>query len=237
MKDSVFQQLMKPLSSRLMQACVSRFHSDYAYEKFKTYEHLQTMLYVDLNQISSLRSLEVSINNHCIGLTTKVCRSTLSDANRKRQADCFLWLLEQLLVLLPRKKKAEFGKVVRLLDSSPIQLKGHGYEWAKAHATQRSEGLKLHVEYDLGLQAPIRVRLSSPNVNDSSMGKVWPIESGTVYVFDKGYCDYNWWWHIQQQGAFFVSRLKTNAAVKIEQVLETQQDSSILQDTLIRFTN
>ncbi|RON11475.1 hypothetical protein BK659_01325 [Pseudomonas brassicacearum] len=35
-----------------------------------------------------------------------------------------------------------------------------------------------------------------------------------TYVFDKGYCDYNWWHQIDQVGAFFVTRLKKNANVE-----------------------
>ncbi|HAT8260466.1 TPA: IS4 family transposase [Legionella pneumophila] len=237
MKDTVFQEIIKPITTDLLKECVTIFKSDYDYEKFKTYEHLQSMLYVHLNQISSLRTLETAINSQDLGLSAKICRSTLSDANRRRKADCFLWILEQLLEMLPKKQKKEFSKIVRVLDSSPIQLKGYGYEWAKHNATRRCEGLKLHVEYDLGLESPTRVALSFPNFNDSSMGKQWPIETDIIYVFDKGYCDYDWWWSIHQKKAFFVSRLKVNAAISIEQKFETNENSPILEDGLFRFSN
>ncbi|HAU1758787.1 TPA: IS4 family transposase, partial [Legionella pneumophila] len=232
-----FQEIIKPITTDLLKECVTIFKSDYDYEKFKTYEHLQSMLYVHLNQISSLRTLETAINSQDLGLSAKICRSTLSDANRRRKADCFLWILEQLLEMLPKKQKKEFSKIVRVLDSSPIQLKGYGYEWAKHNATRRCEGLKLHVEYDLGLESPTRVALSFPNFNDSSMGKQWPIETDIIYVFDKGYCDYDWWWSIHQKKAFFVSRLKVNAAISIEQKFETNENSPILEDGLFRFSN
>lgn len=237
MKDTVFQEILKPIRVDLIKKCVNIFNSDYAYETFKTYEHLQTMIYVHLNQISSLRTLEAAINNQDLGFSTKICRSTLSDANKKRKADCFLWLLEELLTLLPKKQKNEFSKIVRALDSSPIQLKGYGYEWARQNATNRCEGLKLHVEYDLGLECPTRVQLSYPNFNDSSMGKTWPIEKDVIYVFDKGYCDYDWWWSINQKDAFFVSRLKINAAIQIQQQFEVKEYSSILEDGLFNFSN
>ncbi|MFO3137294.1 IS4 family transposase, partial [Legionella pneumophila serogroup 1] len=92
-------------------------------------------------------------------------------------------------------------------------------------------------EYDLGLESPTRVALSFPNFNDSSMGKQWPIETDIIYVFDKGYCDYDWWWSIHQKKAFFVSRLKVNAAISIEQKFETNENSPILEDGLFRFSN
>ena len=77
MQDSVFRELLKPLTSDLIKECVAIFKSDYDYDKFKTYEHLQTMLYVHLNQINSLRTLEVAINNQALGFSSKICRSTV----------------------------------------------------------------------------------------------------------------------------------------------------------------
>jgi putative transposase len=214
MKDTVFQQLLKPLTPELMLECTNRFRSDYDCETFKTFDHLRTMIYAHLHEIKSLRTLEVAINSQNLGLSTRVVRSTLSDANAKRPAQCFFWLLEQLLSLLPRKTRKNIKKVVRLLDSSPIQLKGQGYDvWAKQFATNRCQGLKLHVEYDLQLESPTRVAVSHPNMNDSTMGQQWPIASDTVYVFDKGYYDFNWWWSIHQKQAYFVTRLKKNVAI------------------------
>ena len=40
------------------------------------------------------------------------------------------------------------------------------------------------------------------------------LKKGATYVFDKGYCDYNWWAKLDEAGAYFVTRLKTNAAVE-----------------------
>jgi hypothetical protein len=236
-KDTVFQCLLKPLTQELMNECTRRFESDYHYEKFLTWEHLQTMLYCHFNEIKSLRSLEVAINSQKIGIKKQIKRSTVSDANNRRSANCFFWLLEQLMSLLPRQRRKELKKVVRLLDSTPIQLKGKGYdEWAKGQATPRCQGLKLHVEYDLQLKSPSKAAVSHPNYNDSSMGQQWPIIPATVYVFDKGYCDFNWWWSIQQTGAFFVTRLKKNTAiVKGEQY--SVMSETILEDGLFTFKN
>jgi putative transposase len=197
-----------------MEECVRRFRSDYDYEKFKTLDHLRTMIYAHLHEIKSLRILEVALNSQKLGMEIKVSRSTLSDANNNRSADCFFWLLEQLMHLLPRKICKNIKKVVRLLDSSPIQLKGRGYDqWAKQFSTNRCQGLKLHAEYDLQLESPTRVAISHPNYNDSTMGQQWPIKPDTVYVFDKGYYDFNWWWSIHQKQAYFVTRLKKNVAI------------------------
>lgn len=237
MKDNVFQQILKPLTQKLLQECAKRFQSDYDCEKFLTWHHLQAMIYAHLNEIKSLETLEVAINSQALGIGCEIKRSTLSDANQRRPAACFFWILEQVINLFPRKLHRKIKKVVKILDSSPIQLKGRGYdEWAKECATNRCQGLKLHVEYDLQIECPRRVRMSYPNYNDSSMANQWPIISDTIYVFDKGYYDFNWWWSIHQNRAFFVTRLKKNVAIIMEKNEENISET-ILEDGTFRFRN
>lgn len=236
MKDTVFQQLLKPITKKLIDTGVERFQSDYHCKSFNTSDHLRVLIYTHLQEIKSLRTLEIALNNKKRVIKGKIKRSTLSDANAKRPADCFAWILEQLIGLLPRKKRREINKVTRVLDSSPIQARGYGHEWAEQHATRHIKGLKLHTEYDVSLQSPTRIKISHPNVNDASMGQKWPILEDTIYVFDKGYYDYNWWWSIHQKQACFVTRLKRNAAIFMEKQSEVRNEM-ILEDGLFRISN
>lgn len=236
MKDTVFQQILKPITKNLIQECCRRFRSDHRYKSFDTFDHLKTMVYAQVNEIKSLRTLEVAINSQKIGIKHQIKRSTLSDANKKRPAECFFWLLEQLMSLLPRKKHKEIKKIIRILDSSPIQLREKGYEWSKQYATRHIQGMKLHLEYDLTLNSPLKAITSHANVNDASMGKNWSILKDTIYVFDKGYYDYNWWWNIHQKQAYFVSRLKKNAAIVIESEISSSSEE-ILKDCLFTISN
>jgi IS4 transposase len=140
------------------------------------------------------------------------------------------------MATLPNKKCKDIKKVIKILDSSPIQLRGLGYDdWSKQHATRHIQGLKLHVEYDLTLRSPSKVITSYANLNDASMGKRWPIIKDTIYVFDRGYYDYNWWWSIHQNQAYFVTRLKKNAAIIIEGKKGASQ-GNILQDHFFRIS-
>jgi hypothetical protein len=237
MKDTVFQSILKPLTKKLLEECRYRFQSDYDCEHFDTLEHLKTMIYAHLYEIKSLRCLEVAINSHPIGMKNQVKRSTLSDANRRRRADCFVWLLGQVMGYLPRRQRKEIKQMVRVLDSSPIPLKGKGYdEWAKATRNAHWQGLKLHVEYDVALGSPIDMAMSHANVNDVTMGQSWPLLRDTIYVFDKGYCDFNWWWRIHQQRAYFVTRLKRNTGIVIKHHEDVLSDS-IIEDSRFEFKN
>ena len=238
---TTFEALLKPITKELLKESVNSYDADYYSKSFKTYDHLIVLLYAQLHEIKSLRDLEIAFNSQTQlkGLLncSEVSRSTLSDANSRRPAECFLWIAEKLMSLLPRKQRKEVNKVVRKLDSSPIQLKGRGYDdWTFSNKTLRCQGIKLHVEYDSEVVAPTRVQLSHANVDDSSMGRSWPISPNTIYVFDKGYYDFNWWWSIHSKGSFFVTRLKKNAAIQITKI-NTVSGSDVLGDNLFRFKN
>jgi putative transposase len=148
---TTFEALLKPLTPYLMGEAIKRFDANYYYKKFKLQEHLITMLYVQYHELKSLRDLEVAFNSQKKLRTLTKCntvsRSTLSDANSHRKSGCFLWLAKQLIPLLPRQKRKEVNKYVKKLDSTPIQLKGKGYDdWTLSSRTSRCQGLKLHIE-------------------------------------------------------------------------------------------
>jgi hypothetical protein len=58
----------------------------------------------------------------------------------------------------------------------------------------------VHVGLDLTQLAPVYVNITPTNVNDLSDALKMPIQTGMTYVFDKGYCDYNWWYQLQTKG-------------------------------------
>ena len=238
---TTFKALLKPITDELLSTAVSNYDSDYYSKLFKTKDHLIAMIYAQLHDLKSLRDLEIAFNSQYQLKQMLNCKeikcSTLSDANASRPAECFLWIAEKLTSLLPRKQRKEVNKVVRKLDSSPIQLKGRGYdEWTLVNKTLRCQGIKLHVEYDGEIDAPTGFQLSKANVNDSSMGRNWPIISDTIYVFDKGYYDFNWWWDIHNKQSFFVTRLKKNVAIQITKRSDVMGDT-ILEDNLFMFKN
>jgi len=237
MKDSVFQQLLKPLNKKLVNECVLKFNSDYDCETFDTRSHVIAMIFAQIHHLNSLRTLEAGINGQKIGLKSRLSRSTLSDANKRRNPDCFYWLLRKLLAYLPKKKCRPINKVVKILDSTPIILKGRDFDtWAKSYANDQWQGLKLHAEYDLGLHSVTRVTTSHANLNDCTVGQKWPIHSNAIYIFDRGYVDFNWWWSIHQKSAFFVTRFRKNTAIIVEKQ-KKKLSREILCDETFKFKN
>src|SRR5690606_13454719 len=83
---------------------------------------------------------------------------------------------------------------------------------------------------------PNVLNVTPANLNDLSDALQMPIEAGVTYVFDKGYCDYNWWHRIDQAGSVFVTRLKKNANVaRIRELTKTGTEPGIESDEVVRF--
>jgi IS4 transposase len=220
---------------------VEQHQGDRYAKRFSSWDQLVAMVYAQLSGIKSLRELETGFNqhrNHHYHLgTTGVSRSTLASANLRRDPQMFAELVRLLIAQAGAKVRKERKQMLYLLDSTSIPLRGRGSQWAKAAGT-RTPGLKLHVLYDSRVQLPVHQTITAANVNDVSEGRQVPIEAGATYVFDKGYCDYNWWNSIDAQEARFVSRFKKNAALKVHRTRQVPpQDSHILGDSEVQFVH
>lgn len=98
----IVKQLLRLIPTDLITRTAQNHNSDRYYKKFKTYDHLITMLYSTLSGVSSLREL-ASILLACEGrighlnLKHFPKRSTLSDANKNRSSEVFADIYYSLL--------------------------------------------------------------------------------------------------------------------------------------------
>lgn len=238
-----FGELLKVFPKNSFQRCVKEHQSDKHNKGFNSWDHLVSMMYAQLSGSRSLRELEVGYNSlaaHHYHLDCgPIKRSTLSDANNKREAAVFESFCMGLMSQVHGKLRKEMKDLLYLLDSSPICLRGRGYEWTQGRSMFRIPGLKLHLLYAPDRQLPCDVSITASTKNDVEYGREIDIEKDAKYVFDKGYCDYNWWYSIDQAGAFFVTRLKRNAAVKVlrSHSIKVSDQGIILSDEVIQFKN
>jgi IS4 transposase len=207
--DSIFGGLLEPINRRQFQTTVDRLDGD-AYDKsFKSWDHLVALIYAQLSGNDSLRGVVAGFNansqHHYHLGTSKLRRSTLSDANARRPAGVFAQTFAALSAMASRQLRNEGKEMVRLIDASPIPL-GKVCSWATWNG--RIRGMKLHVVYDPKGDVPMCVEVTAANVNDIEIGRQTPVQTGTTYVFDKGYCRFDWWQKINDSKAFFVTRTK-----------------------------
>lgn len=213
--NSILTKLLKPIDRRQFAAIVERFNGD-AYDKsFTSWDHLVALIYAQLSHASSLRGLVTSFNanrNHHYHLDAdELARSTLADANARRPTEVFAAVFAMLAGMADRQTRRDGDEMIRLIDSSPIPL-GKICSWAKWNG--RIRGMKMHVVYDPKGDVPRSVEITEATVNDVEIGRKTPIEAGATYVFDKGYCRFDWWTNINKSKAFFVTRLKANVRLR-----------------------
>ena len=214
-RDSIFGRLLEPINRRQFQTVVDRLDGD-AYDKsFKSWDHLIALVYAQLSGNDSLRGVVEGFNanpqHHYHLGTGKLRRSTLSDANSRRPVGIFAQTFATLSAMAGRQLRSEGTQMVRLIDASPIPL-GKVCSWATWNG--RIRGMKLHVVYDPKCDVPKCVEVTPANVNDVEIGRHAPIQADTTYVFDKGYCRFDWWQKINDSKAFFVTRAKTNMKLR-----------------------
>ncbi|HSV79389.1 MAG TPA: IS4 family transposase [Ramlibacter sp.] len=237
---SRFAQLMQFLPRDAFQKAVDKHRGDRYTKNFRCWDQTVAMIYAQMEGVSSLRELETGFNqhrNHHYHLgTAQVSRSTLGDANKNRNPEVFAEVVRLLIQKAGSAVRKQRDEMLYLLDSTSIALRGRGSEWTKKSAT-RTPGLKVHILYASGAQFPVHHTITAANVNDIDEGRKMPIQRGATYVFDKGYCDYAWWARIGEQGARFVTRLKSNAAVRVESsnAVSPEDAQHILSDQIISF--
>ena len=209
--DSILGRLLKILPRPVFNRIVETHSGDRYTKSFDAWRHLVILIYAQLSGATSLRSLEAGWNAHGhhhyhLG-SGPTARSTLADANRRREpelfAEAFAWLSQRA----GSRLKREGDTVVRLLDATPIPL-DEFFAWADWNG--RTRGLKLHVVYNPTSDHPMRIEITPATVNDVTVGRSLPIEPGATYVFDKAYVDYAWWSRLDAAGCRFVTRPKAN---------------------------
>lgn len=241
--NTMLSEILKLLPRETIKKIIEQHKGDHYRKTFKCWDHLVAMITGQFAGVTSLRELEVTINSHpeCHYHlhTQNVKRSTLSDANNKRDFSVFRDIATALLPLLWNQQKV-IKNVVTVLDSTLIRLAGRGHEWAdETTSRDHNKGLKIHVQYNHSTDHIEYVAVDNATLNDITVAQKLPLTSSRIYVFDKGYCDYNWWKAIADKGSTFVTRLKKNAAYEVVKSYEIAEEDKgfILKDQIITLSN
>ena len=234
-QNTIIGKILTPINRRKFKHFVDKYKGDFAAKKMRCWEQFVAILLGQLGNCSSLREIESTVQFHAnehyhLGLRGNIARSTLANANESRDWRIYRDLCFDLISNLQNYEKVQTQNIVKIIDSSPIRLDLINHPWAEK--TQRIEGIKLHLIYDLTNTIPTYFEFTGARTNDVEVGKKIIIEKGCTYVFDKGYMNYSWWNEIAEKGAYFVTRLKINSAI-IEET-DIQIHNEIISSQLIK---
>lgn len=230
---SRIQQVLQSIPRGAFDRLVQRHQGDRYTKGFGCWQQLVAMVYVQLSGTGSLRQLEAAFNAHPnqhyhLGVRG-VRRSTLAEANASRTPMVFAQLLELLIAQAGRSVRHQREELRYLLDATTVDLP------AKDQPRSRyvKPGMKLHVLLEGGSAAIAHASITSSRVDDKIEARKLALQAGATYVFDRGYCDYNWWHRIEQQRARFVTRFRRDAALNY--LHERAVTGAILRDSVVAF--
>jgi hypothetical protein len=217
---TLFAQVMEFVPWTSFARIVARHSGDARVSTLPCTEHFRIMAYAQLTWRESLRDIEATLSANAtklygMGLRQAVRRSTLADANERR--DWRIWA-DFAAVLIRRANKLYADEPLGLdvniagnvyaLDSSTIDLCLSLFGWAPFRTTKAA--IKLHTLLDLRGSIPSFIHISDGKMGDVNVLDILPLEAGAFYVMDRGYLDFARLYTMHQAGAFFVTRAKSN---------------------------
>ena len=214
----VFSQLMGFVPKHEFNKCVRAYHGNYRTRSFSCTDQYRCMVFAQLTYRESLRDIEACLRAvqkrlYHMGIQGRISRSTLADANEKRD-----WRIysdfAQVLIHIAREMYAdedfgvELGHTAYALDSTTIDLCLSLFPWAKF--MDRKKAVKLHALLDLRGNIPSFIRVTKGVVHDVKILDELIREPGSFYIMDRGYLDFYRLHAFTLSSAFFVARSKKN---------------------------
>ena len=217
----VFAQLVEFLDNDKFRHLVDKYEGNRYVKHFTCWNQLLALMFGQLSNRESLRDLVVALEAHqskCyhLGLgRNSIAKTTFATANQNRDYRIFEEFAFYMMDQARSKRATDIFKLkgkVYAFDSTTIPLCLSVFWWAKFR--KRKGGVKAHVLYDLESQVPAYFHITKASVHDSKAMKEIPYESGSYYVFDRGYNAFKELYRIHRHESFFVVRAKKNLQYK-----------------------
>lgn len=243
---TIFAQLMKFMPEYEFQKCVNLYKGNYRARKLSCREHFLVMSFAQLTQRESLRDIENCLNAfsnklYHSGIKKPVPKSTLSDANEKRNwqiyADFAQILIKQARPLYQDDNdfRVEIDNMVYAFDSSTIDLCLSLFPWAKFH--HEKAAVKMHTLMDVRGSIPVFIDITEGSVHDVNALDSILVEPGSYYIMDKGYVDFKRLYNlIHLKRAFFVTRSKHNMKYHVASSVTVDKSTGLISDEIIRLS-
>ena len=215
---TLFAQIMDFLPWKTFHRLVSRHEGNRGVRTLSCAEQFRVLAFAQLTGRESLRDIEASLSAQSaklyhMGIRSPVRRSTLADANERRDwrihAEFAQRLIAQARALYAGEDLGlELDNTVYALDSSTIDLCLSVFPWALFRSTK--SGVKLHTLLDLRGSIPAFIHVSEARRHDVNVLDLLVPEPGAFHVMDRAYIDFARLFHLHSLGAFFVVRAKSN---------------------------
>ena len=169
----IFSQIMDFVPMYEFRKCVHRYQGNHYVKTFTCLDQFLCMAFAQLTYRESLRDIEACLRSmknklYHMGIRGKISRSTLADANEKRDWRIYADFA-QLLIHTARNlyTDEDFGieldNTVYALDSTTIDLCLSLFPWARFRKTKGA--IKLHTLLDLKSTIPSFIEITDGKVH------------------------------------------------------------------------
>jgi hypothetical protein len=164
-------------------------------------------------------------------------RSTISDANIRRQAEVFekiyFSIFKKYVLFLSDSRTKSRASKLYILDSTTIRLFHEVLRTGGPNPAsgKRKGGIKVHTMIRSDQDVPCMVRYSSAVANDSQFLRDIHLPKGSIIVFDRGYRDFATLNRFTVDGITWVTRRTKLFAFAIKNKIEnSNNDKCIISD-------
>jgi Transposase DDE domain/Domain of unknown function (DUF4372) len=220
---SVFAQLLAIVPFNHFEHLVDKHQSNRWVRTFSAWSQFICLSYAQLTRRDGLRDLVACINAlshklyHC-GLRCAVAKSTLADANERRNFIVFEELANRLVGLAVHEYRAQslplgLSESLYALDSTTIDLCLKLFPWA--HFRQTKAAVKAHTVLDLRGAIPVIISITTAKVHDVHALDDLHLPAGSILVVDRAYVDFARLYAWVGKGCHFVVRAKANMVFEV----------------------
>jgi hypothetical protein len=243
-------QLLSLIPEEVFKNALEKTKANHYYKKMLAKDHFVCLFYAVITRNASLREVCKQIlllGNSLIycGLKQIPKRSTLSDANKKRDEKLFgqLYLnlyghykpyLNASTFSLPIGGEVDLEKV-DIFDSSTITLFKEILKGAGRNAIngKKKGGLKLFTKVNWLENVPNYICMKAASANETGFLALMKLEEGSIALMDKGFNKYSYFAMLTDTKRFFVTRLKDNAKYEVDSRNPVEKGSDIISDESI----
>ena len=174
-----------------------------------------------------------------MGIRGRVSRSTLAEANEKRDWRIYAEFAQSLIGTARELYKEDsfledLNETIYALDATTIDLCLSVFPWAPFRKNKAA--VKLHTLLDLRGNIPTFIHISDGKLHDVNALDLLNLEAGAYYVMDRGYLDFERLYVFNQIPAFFVTRAKANMQFKRRYSHPVEKDTGLRCDQTIMLT-
>ena len=240
-RKTSFEQWFSPLNLTLFEEQVKAHQLNYYTKKLHMASFMKLLLYAQLHETESLRALSDAVFSdelqRAIGLES-ISFSQLGRRLNTISTEFFQSIFLDLVLQIHQKtgfqERRKITTPLKIIDSSTLPLNLTNHKWAEFRKTK--SGIKLHLRLvfmEEGCSYPDKAVLTNAKEHDRGQLEVLIDDKECMYVFDRGYLDYERFDRMTDEGYFFVSRLRKNAVVRVLEPFSLPENSPVLSDEMV----